>query len=244
MKANILIIEDVKELSDLVTMYLTKEGLTVQQALTAEAGIEILKNFQADLVILDLNLPGMDGFEFLSKFRKNHETPVIIVSARDADEDIITGLGYGADEFVTKPFSPKVLTARVRAMLRRSYENSASNSFDGKNSKDAGDNFIRFGNFILDSDSFLLKTTDGKRVMLSAKEFSVLEYLAKNPNKPLLPETIYKDVWENAYGDISAVAVYIQRIRKKIEKDPNNPIFIETVFGLGYRFNLEENNEN
>ena len=110
MKANVLIIEDVKELNDLMAMYLTKEGMTVSQADSAERALELLANFTPNLVILDLNLPVMDGFEFLSKFRKTYETPVIIVSARDADEDIITGLGYGADEFVTKPFSPKVLT--------------------------------------------------------------------------------------------------------------------------------------
>ncbi|MDD7415917.1 MAG: response regulator transcription factor [Treponemataceae bacterium] len=235
MKANILIIEDVKELSDLVAMYLTKEGMTVHQCETAELAIEELKSFSPDLVYLDLNLPGMDGFEFLNNFRKNHATPVIIVSARDADEDIIMGLGYGADEFVTKPFSPRVLTARIRAILRRQNDN-AQNS-ESENTKS---NVVKFGPYILDFESYLLKTTEGKRIMLSAKEFAVLEYLTKNPDKPISPDEIYREVWENAYGDISAVAVYIQRLRKKIEEDPNEPRFIETVFGLGYRFNLND----
>ncbi|MCR4791101.1 MAG: response regulator transcription factor [Treponemataceae bacterium] len=237
MNANVLIIEDVKELNDLVAMYLQKEGMIVEQALTAEIAMEKLNSFSPDLIILDLNLPGMDGFEFLSKFRKTNTTPVIIVSARDADEDIITGLGYGADEFVTKPFSPRVLTARVRAIIRRSSEIS------GETSSNESDNLIKFGPYILDSESYTLRkvTEEGKkpeRIMLSAKEFDVLEYLAQNPNKPLTPDIIYKDVWNNAFGDLSAVAVYIQRLRKKLEKDPANPVYIETVFGLGYRFNL------
>lgn len=120
MSSNVLIIEDVKEMSDLVAMYLVKEGFSVTQSETAENALDLLKTYTPDLVVLDLNLPGMDGFEFLEVFRKSSSIPVIIVSARDADEDIITGLGYGADEFVTKPFSPRVLIARVKALIRRS----------------------------------------------------------------------------------------------------------------------------
>ena len=174
----------------------------------------------------------MDGFEFLHQFRKTNNTPVIIVSARDADEDIITGLGYGADEFVTKPFSPRVLTARVRALIRRVNESSE---------KDNSEEILKFENYTLNCDSCILKKTnqDGsiERIPLSVKEFNVLEYLIKNPKKPLTPEVIYKEVWGNAYGDLSAVAVYIQRLRKKLEKEPANPTLIETVFGMGYRFN-------
>ena len=174
----------------------------------------------------------MDGFEFLHHFRKTNNIPVIIVSARDADEDIISGLGYGADEFVTKPFSPRVLTARVRAMIRRTQDSQE---------KDNSAEEIKFGSYTLNCESCILrrKNQDGnfERILLSAKEFSVLEVLIKNKGKPLTPEVIYKEVWGNTYGDLSAVAVYIQRLRKKIEEDSANPVFIETVFGLGYRFN-------
>ncbi len=232
MKAEVLIIEDVKEMSDLVAMYLGKEGMTVQSVESAEDALILLETKSPDIVILDLNLPGMDGFEFLHQFRKTSNIPVIIVSARDADEDIITGLGYGADEFVTKPFSPRVLTARVRAILRRIQDASE---------KDLTSEELKFGSYILNCESCILrkKKDDGtfQRIMLSAKEFSVLEVLIKNKGKTLTPESIYKEVWGNTYGDLSAVAVYIQRLRKKIEQDSANPTFIETVFGMGYRFN-------
>ena len=238
MKARVLIIEDVAELSDLVALYLSKEGMETRQAETGEDALALLgaggagsgaaDGFVPDIVILDINLPGMDGFEFLHEFRKSGGCPVLIVSARDADEDIIAGLGYGADEFVTKPFSPRVLVARVRAMLRRVHDEPAPR--DGA--------IVRFGPFAIDLDACVLKRGD-ERVALSAKEFAVLSFLIANAGKPLGPEAIYTGVWKNAYGDMTAVAVYIQRLRKKIETDPAVPRYIETVYGMGYRFTLD-----
>ena len=232
MDAQVLIIEDVKEMSDLIAMYLEKEGLSVQCVESAEDAFVLLESYSPDIVILDLNLPGMDGYEFLNQFRKTSNIPVIIVSARDADEDIISGLGYGADEFVTKPFSPKVLTARVKALLRRIQDSSE---------KESPSEELKFGSYILNCESCILrkKKDDDSfdRILLSAKEFSVLEVLIKNKGKPLTPEFIYKQAWGNSYGDLSAVAVYVQRLRKKIEQDATNPVFIETVFGMGYRLN-------
>jgi len=230
MKARVLIIEDVTELSDLVALYLSKEGMDTRQAESGEAALALLgaggaEAFVPDIVILDINLPGMDGFEFLHEFRKSGGCPVLIVSARDADEDIIAGLGYGADEFVTKPFSPRVLVARVRAMLRRVQDTPAPR--DGA--------IVRFGPFTIDLDACMLKRGD-ERVALSAKEFAVLSFLIANAGRPLGPEAIYSGVWKNAYGDMTAVAVYIQRLRRKIEADPAAPRYIETVYGMGYRF--------
>lgn len=226
MQAKILIIEDVKEMADLIRLYLQKEGMDAHICETGEEGLAQFARERYDLVVLDINLPGIDGFEFLQRLRKNSAVPVMIVSARDADEDMILGLGIGADEFVTKPFSPKVLAARVRAMLRRSTDLKAS------------PNSVKFGDFILDIDGYLLKK-GGEKVPLSFKEFEVLAYLATHPGKAMTPDTIYAEVWRNQYGDITAVAVYIQRLRKKIEKDPASPIFIETVHGMGYRFSAE-----
>jgi DNA-binding response OmpR family regulator len=227
MKAKILIIEDVEEMAELIRLYLEKEGTQARVCVTAEAGLEAFNEDRFDLVVLDINLPGMDGFEFLQRLRKASEVPVMIVSARDSDEDMILGLGIGADEFVTKPFSPKVLTARVRAMLRRA-----------RGSRPTPANQIRFGEFTLDPDGYLLKKGN-ERVALSGREFEVLAYLARNAGKALSPETIYADVWKTTYGDITAVAVYVQRLRRKIETNPSAPVIIETVHGVGYRFNAE-----
>jgi two-component system response regulator RegX3 len=225
-QAKILIIEDVKEMADLIRLYLQKEGMDATLCETGEAGLEVFGRERFDLVVLDINLPGIDGFEFLQRIRKASAVPVMIVSARDADEDMILGLGIGADEFVTKPFSPKVLVARVRAMLRRATDLKTP------------PNSVKFGDYVLDIDGYLLKK-GGEKVSLSSKEFEVLAYLAMHPGKAMTPDTIYGDVWRNQYGDITAVAVYIQRLRKKIEADPSAPVFIETVHGMGYRFNAE-----
>lgn len=228
MKAKVLIVEDVRELSDLVSMYLTKEGLEARAVESAEDALALLGEWTPDLIVLDINLPGMDGFEFLHRFRKTGTCPVLIVSARDADEDIIAGLGYGADEFVTKPFSPRVLVARVRAMLRRAQDGGAAE-------REAGAK-VRFGPFALDLDACVLKRGD-ERIPLSAKEYGVLAFLAANLGKPQSPEAVYASVWKNAYGDLTAVAVYVQRLRKKMEEDPAAPKYIETVHGMGYRLN-------
>ncbi|ULQ60866.1 response regulator transcription factor [Brucepastera parasyntrophica] len=226
MKANVLIIEDVRELSELVELYLTKEGLAVKSAESAEDALAILESWTPDLIILDINLPGMDGFEFLHQYRRSETTPVLIVSARSADEDIISGLGYGADEFVTKPFSPRVLVARVRAMLRRNREDQTKSEAK----------LFRFGPFTIDFDACILKK-ENEKIPLSAKEYGVLAFLAEAAGKPQSPEQIYSAVWKNLYGDITTVAVYIQRLRKKIEDDPSVPVYLETVHGMGYRLN-------
>jgi two-component system response regulator RegX3 len=226
MRGKILIIEDEKEMADIVAVYLGKEGFEVQAVESAESGFTLMETWKPELVILDINLPGMDGFEFLHRFRQRYHIPVMIVSARDDDEDLIAGLGGGADEFVTKPFSAKVLAARVRALFRRI-----------RNSDEAGENrFYRFGPFTLDYDARVLKKS-GQRVPLSTKEYDCLAFLSANPGKTFSPEVIYEGVWKNKYGDLTAVGVYIHRLRKKIEEDFANPVYIENVHGMGYRFN-------
>lgn len=226
MNASILVIEDIPEMLQLVTMYLEKDGCAVTAVQSAERGLDALKEHIPDLIILDLNLPGMSGFDFLKKLRAEYKDtiPVIIVSARDADEDIITGLGIGADEFVTKPFSPRVLVARVEANLRRQAKTEA-----------AAEATYEFGPYTVLLNSCVLKKGPAK-IPLSAKEYEVLEYLIKNEGQTLNPDKIYNAVWKTQYGDITAVAVYIQRLRKKIEDDPSTPQYLKTVFGQGYRF--------
>lgn len=224
----ILLIEDTTELAALITLYLNKEGMEIRPVESGEEALATLENFQPDLVLLDLNLPGMGGFEFLQIFRKTSQVPVLIISARDSEKDIIQGLGDGADEYITKPFSPKVLVARVQAMLRR----ASSNGTDSVPQEQS----VQFGPYTLYFDRYLL-TCNGERIPLSSKEFAILAHLVKNPGIPLTAQAIYHDVWGRAYGDISAVAVYVQRLRKKIEEDPSKPKYIENIHGLGYQFN-------
>jgi two-component system response regulator RegX3 len=228
MRGSVLVIEDVKELADLVSLYLSKEGLEVSCVESAEDALVRLEDREPDLILLDLNLPGMDGFEFLTEYRKWRATPIMIISARTSDEDLISGLTSGADEFVTKPFSPRVLAARVRALLQRIRHSQETNHIRA------------FGPFTIDYDGCVLKK-NGRRVPLSAREYEVLAWFTEHPLVPASPEQIYNEVWESRYGDLTTVAVYVQRLRKKIEADPAKPEFIETVHGMGYRFRMPEN---
>ena len=229
-KAKILVIEDVPEMSDLICMYLTNANYEPLACETAEDALEKLRGgFTPALVLLDLNLPGMSGFDFLKIFRQEFKTtiPVVIVSARDADEDIIAGLGYGADEFVTKPFSPKVLVARVTSKLSRLAATEAS-----------VEETATFGEYTLFFNSCILKK-GSQKIQLSMKEYQVLEFLVRNAGHPVSPEKIFKDVWKTGFGDMTAVGVYVQRLRRKIEENPGVPKFIQTKFGQGYQFNIE-----
>lgn len=232
MQAKVLIIEDEVELAQLEILYLKKEGIEVEHVISAEKGLILLKKNNFDLILLDINLPGIDGFEFLTKVRQFSQIPVIIVSAREADEDIIMGLAIGADEFVIKPFAPKVLVARVRAILRRAKENLNTNS----------DATIQFDDFELFTNSYSLKKS-GKIVPLPIKEFEILLFLITKAGSVFSTQDLYDEIWEQEYGDISTVTVYIQRLRKKIEPDYHNPRYIKTVRGKGYYFEKEILNE-
>ncbi len=231
MKSKILIIEDVPEMAQLVSMYMKNAGFECLACESAEIALQKLaEGWKSDLILLDLNLPGMSGLDFLNKFRQEYRTtiPVIIVSARDADEDIIAGLGYGADDFVTKPFSPKVLVARVKAKLERLAATEA-----------ASEETVTFGPYTVYCNSCVLKKGTEK-IALSTKEYEVLEFLFRHEGQALTPDTIYSGVWKSQYGDLTAVAVYIQRLRKKIEEDPAHPKYITTMFGMGYKFVRED----
>ena len=225
----VYVIEDEADISKLICLYLSKSDIDTKPFTNAEDALESLKTKLPDLIILDLNLPCMSGFDFLEHFRKEYSQsiPVVIVSARDDDNDIIQGLGFGADEFVTKPFSPGVLVARIKANLRRQVQIHSQ-----------GEDSISFDDYTLLLNSCVLKKGSNK-IPLSAKEYEVLEFLVKHAGEVLLPEKIYNAVWKVQYGDITAVAVYIQRLRKKIEKDPAKSEYIKTEFGKGYVFSKE-----
>ncbi len=229
-KPCVFVIEDEESISRLICMYLEKSDILPEPFYNAEDALKKLsEGTKPDLLLLDLNLPGISGFDFLQQFRDMFKStiPVMIVSARDADEDIIKGLDIGADEFVTKPFSPSVLVARVKANLRRK-DLSRGNA----------EETIQFGDFTLLLNSCVLKK-EGHKIPLSTKEYEVLEYLIKNAGTVLSPEKIFNDVWKVQYGDITAVAVYIQRLRKKLEENPSEAKYIKTEFGKGYIFNKD-----
>jgi two-component system response regulator RegX3 len=226
MKGNVLIVEDITDLADVVSRYLVKEGFEVKAVTSAEDAFSLLETWNCNLIILDINLPGMDGFEFLTRFKKTSDIPVLIMSARTSEEDQITGLGIGADEYITKPFSPRVLTARVRSMFRRM--EGLANSETKRT--------VVFGPYMIDMDTRKLKKGD-MSIELSAKEYALLAFLAENSEKPIRPEMIYEKVWEGSYGDLTTVAVHIQRLRKKIEDNPTNPLWVVTSRGMGYKLN-------
>ncbi len=231
MRGRVLIIEDTAELAELYALYLEREGLECSIAPDAETALPISSSSVWDLVILDLNLPGMDGFQFLERFRTTSQTPVMILSAREADEDVILGLGTGADDFVTKPCPPRVLAARARAHLRRSAESRMEDP-----PVSAGR--YRFGPFDFDTEAMYLRK--GRLpVSLSSRELGILSLLVSQSGRPLSPQEIYDSVWGKEFGEVGAVGVYIQRLRRKLEEDPSTPYYIQTVHGLGYRFNPE-----
>lgn len=218
MNSSVLIIEDVPEMSSLMELYLRKGGYSVTIADTGEKGLLEINQSVFDLIILDINLPGIDGFQCLEIIRDEKMTPVLIVSARDDDSDVIKGLNLGADEYMSKPFSPKVLLARVNAMLRRGQGQT-----------------IKFGPFSFNEEAYLLKK-ENKRILVSGKEFEVLALLIRNKGIPLTSEEIFKEVWKDVAGDVTTVAVHIQRLRKKLEYNPTNPEYIKTIRGKGYCF--------
>jgi two-component system response regulator RegX3 len=227
MKAKVLVVEDEEALALLAAAYLEREGIDCSICGSGEEARIAFRDGSFDLILLDINLPGMDGFEFLQELRLTSAVPVMVVSARESDEDVITGLSTGADEFVSKPVSPRVLAARVRALLRRSRIG---------NQPAEPRKIASFGPFILDFDACVL-SRGGKRVPLSAREFDVLAFLVDNPGKTYAAQDIYERVWGQRYGDATTIGVYIQRIRKKIEIDPGQPERILTLKGKGYRFN-------
>jgi DNA-binding response OmpR family regulator len=205
---------------------LEQDGVSTTICSTGEQALELMGSSTTDLVVLDINLPGIDGFEFLQTLRRRSHTPVIVVSARQADEDIIAALGMGADEFVTKPFAPRVLVARIRAIIRRSKECPESSPR------------ISAGRLELDPDAYAV-WLDGERLSLSAKEFEVLRFFLQNPHSAFRPEQIYESVWGDHYGELSAIAVYVQRLRRKLgSRDPETGA-IRTIRGVGYLFEPE-----
>lgn len=227
----ILIIEDDPYIAELQRDYFMLHDYEVELSHDGQEGLAKALGGGHDLIILDLQLPGMDGFEICRKIREQLEVPILIVSAKNEEIDKIRGFGLGADDFVTKPFSPNELVARAKAHLAR-YER-----FTGGNKIKELDT-IDIRELSINKSSHRV-FVHGKEVMLTAKEFEVLVFMAANPNRVFNKDQLFEKIWGlESNGEIATVTVHISRIREKIEADPSNPQFIETVWGAGYRFTI------
>ncbi len=224
---HIQIIEDELEIAELIKDYLDDEGFQVTISLNGIEGLNTFQKERPDIVILDLMLPGMDGFEVCRLIRKDSEIPVLILSSKNTDMDKVLALGIGADDYVTKPFSPIELVARIKAHLRRQNKASASPQ---------SNHILTFANLKIDLSAYTVHVGD-TIVNMTNKEFELLKLLAQNPNQVLTKEQIISAVWgNNYYGDDNTIPVHIRKVREKIEDDPSDPKFILTVWGVGYRF--------
>ncbi|OHD17853.1 MAG: DNA-binding response regulator [Spirochaetes bacterium GWB1_59_5] len=228
MSATILLVEDDPSLSALICDYLAIAGCQLDTAADGLQGLEKALAGSFDLMILDIMLPGMDGFEISRRFRAVSDKPLIILSARREDIDKIRGLGLGADDYMTKPFSPSELVARVKAHLSR-YERLTGGRAE------ALVRSIEIRSLSLDPEARKVRVS-GREVDLAPKEFELLRLLMRNPDKVFSKEEIFDRIWgEDRYGDLSTVTVHVRKIREKIESNPSEPDYLETVWGMGYR---------
>lgn len=228
--SKILIVEDEEAIADLEKDYLELSGFEVEVANDGEAGLKKALENDYDLFILDLMLPGVDGFEICRQVRDEKNTPIIMVSAKKDDIDKIRGLGLGADDYITKPFSPSELVARVKAHMAR-YDRLVGSAVEE--------------NKVIDIRGLKIDTTarrvwvNGEEKPFTTKEFDLLTFLASHPNHVYTKDELFSEIWDmESIGDIATVTVHIKKIREKIEFDTSKPQYIETIWGVGYRFKV------
>lgn len=224
----VLIIEDDSNIAELERDYLQLNGYKVDIEQDGALGLRRALLGIYDVVVVDLMLPSKDGYEIVKEIRDKFEIPIIIVSAKNEDIDKIRGLGFGADDYITKPFSPAELVARIKSHIIR---------YERLSGRKATIELISHKAMEIRTDSHRVFVS-GKEIVLTTKEYELLVFLASNPNIVFTKDQILNTIWdEDYYGDTATVAVHIQKLRKKIEKDPGNPEYIETIWGTGYRFN-------
>lgn len=217
---DVLIIEDNAEISGLLRDFLEAEGLSARQAFSGEEGLEALKNEGARLIVLDIMLPGMDGFAVCQKIRQQDNTPLIIVSARTEKEDKLNGLLLGADDYIEKPYDIDLLLAKIQGIFKRRYQTSQLVS----------------GELRLDKTRRVV-TLGGRELKMTVKEFELLQLLMENPGKTMSKESLFSKVWgSDSFSELQTLTVHIKWLREKIEKDAKKPEHILTVWGVGYRF--------
>jgi len=223
----VLVVEDDPTISEVVVRYLEREGLVVEAVADGRDALDAAARVWPDLVVLDLMLPGIDGIEVCRRLRAHAPIPVIMLTARGDEEDRVMGLELGADDYVVKPFSPRELTARVRAVLRRAV---ASGVPDG-----LGVEILETGNLRIDLPARQV-TIAGDVVPLTAREFDLLVHLARSPRRAFAREELLERVWGYSFGDTATVTVHVRRLREKIEATPSEPVHLLTVWGVGYRW--------
>lgn len=224
-RRRVLVVEDEVNVAEVVERYLRREGFDTSVVHDGQSALDYLSSDGADLVVLDLMLPVVDGLEVTRRMRAaNDNTPVIMLTARDAETDIVLGLGLGADDYLGKPFSPAELMARVHAVLRRKTQAGGEGAV------------IRAGALVI-SPEYRTVELNGNPVDLTAKEFDLLHFLAANPGRVYSREQLLDRVWDYRYpGDTSTVTVHVRRLRSKTEEDPGRPRHVKTVWGVGYKF--------
>ncbi|MDR1028093.1 MAG: response regulator transcription factor [Clostridiales Family XIII bacterium] len=225
----ILIVEDEKSISDIVKFNLSKEGFRVDTAYDGQEGLDKALDGDFDLVLLDVMLPSIDGFEICRKLRERNAVPIIMLTAKEEEVDKVLGLELGADDYITKPFGLRELIARIKANIRRTALTDAGSAAASSNTRD-------FGNLTIDMDRYEVRK-DGRPLELTLREFELLKYLAEREDKVFSREQLLEDVWGyEYYGDIRTVDVTVRRLREKLEDDSGDPKFIMTKRGVGYYF--------
>lgn len=228
---NILVVDDDKEIVNAIEIYLSQEGYNIIKAYDGEEALEKLKENEIHLIILDIMMPNKDGIETLQEIRKDKTIPVIMLSAKSEDYDKISGLNTGADDYVTKPFNPLELIARVKSSIRRYVDFSNSNI----SNKNKNERILSTGTLEINDETKQV-TVDGKEIKLTATEYNILKFLLENKGKVYSIEQIYENVWnEESYGAENIIAVHIRHIREKIEINPKEPKYLKVIWGIGYK---------
>ena len=226
--AKILVCDDDKDIVEAIDIYLTQEGYEVLKAYDGDEAIKVLKRNEVDLLIMDVMMPRLDGIRATLKIRENMSLPIIILSAKSEDADKILGLNIGADDYMTKPFNPLELVARVKSQLRRYTQLGSTARSDNQSEFRTGGLVIR--------DDLKEVTVDGEKVKLTPIEYNILLLLVKNQGKVFSINQIYENIWnEEAIGADNTVAVHIRHIREKIEINPREPRYLKVVWGIGYK---------
>ncbi|MGG7215110.1 response regulator transcription factor [Clostridium nigeriense] len=226
-KYNILVVDDDKEITEAIEIYLLNEGYNVFTAYDGIQALKIAREEEIHLIIMDIMMPNLDGTRATIELRKEKEIPIIMLSAKTEDSDIILGLNLGADDYLTKPFNPLELIARVNSQIRRYTRFSSLNTADNQD-------VIIVGGLELNKASKLV-TVNGKEAKLTPLEFKILSLLMSNLGRVFSIEEIYERVWNEAPYNVDTVTVHIRRIREKIEVDPRNPQYVKVVWGVGYK---------